>query len=317
MALYIGIDVGKFELTVFFNQKSFTLDNQPQSICEFCSFIHKQQLEMQQPILSVCEATGGYERLLISILSKQQLKVHLAQANKVRAFAKSKGILAKTDKIDAQVISEYAQAMHLQPNRHFQSPLTEKLGDLFKRREQLIADRSRESVRLEKPAYHSNKLSIDSHIHWLNQEIKRLDSQMDQIAKDEQLQQKITLLESVPSVGRLTAISLVSFLPELGQLNHKCLSALVGIAPLNKDSGLYRGRRFIQGGRKLVRRSLYMAAISAIRHNADLSAFYNRLKQSGKPSKLALVAVMRKLLTILNSIMARQTPWQQNYSILT
>jgi transposase len=224
----------------------------------------------------------------------------------VRAFAKATGLLAKTDKIDARLIARYAQ--WLQPAEDAPEH-DEELKALLKRREQLIAEKNRELNRLDKVLPTRIKRSITAHMRWLENQIASLDEALAELRKDERLQSQVALLSSIPGVGNLTAQYILAYMPEVSSANHKQLASLAGLAPMNRDSGGYRGKRFIQGGRAPLRRALYMAAVPSVRFNPDLKRFYEQLRGQGKPAKVALVAVMRKLLLIAASILRRQSPW--------
>jgi len=230
----------------------------------------------------------------------------------VRSFAKSKGCLAKTDKIDAKIIREYGMVMITEPDKFNVSPEAEKLGDLLKRRAQLVEDKKREKIRLEKSSRVENKKSIKSHIQWIENEIKAIEKYLEQIRQSsKEIKNSVGLLSSVQGVGTLTASYLTAFLPELGHIPAKSIVALVGVAPFNRDSGKWKGKRFIQGGRKTIRDIIYMVAVVCARFNPDLKKFYLELRERGKAAKVALIAVARKLLMLLSSIMKRQTPWEE------
>ena len=240
MNTYIGIDVGKFELQVYGDNESFQVTNNQNGIKKLLAFLKKLSDKNSEVPLIVCEATGGYERLLVRQMRVNQYAIHVAHPNKIRAFAKSKGLLAKTDKIDASLISDYAKMMQLTADTYLLSETTEKIGELLKRRDQLLADKHREQARLDKEHGDDIKQSIQSHVKWIEKEIIRIDKLLDEESQQETLQSQITLLSSVPGVGRLTALGLLAFLPEIGQANHEQLVALVGLAPFNRDSGRYK-----------------------------------------------------------------------------
>lgn len=312
MNIYVGIDVGKFELEVYCNNESFQAANNQSGIKKLLSFLKKLTDKNSKTPLVVCEATGGYERLLVKQMRANHYAVHVAHPNKIRAFAKSKGLLAKTDKIDASLIADYAKMMQVTADNYLLSETTEKIGEFLKRRDQLLADKHREQARLDKEYGDNIKRSIQSHIKWIEKEIIRIEKLLEEESQQEALQPQIALLTSVPAVGRLTALGLLAFLPEIGEANHEQLVALVGLAPFNRDSGRCKGKRYIQGGRGIIRKALYMAAIASLRWNKPLANFYQRLRSRGKPAKVAITAVMRKLLMVLNSLMKRQSPWQEN-----
>lgn len=311
MKTYIGVDISKPRLDVDWQGKSIDFENNPNGINKLIAKLHK--LNEQDKLSSVVlEASGGYERKLVQACHDSHLPVHVAHANKVRSFAKSKGILAKTDKLDASVLSEYGLLMNVDPDKVLLTENAEKIRLLLGRREQLMNDRQREKNRLDKLDKGVIKTSVESHIQWLSDEIKTIDKQVEGCAQSADVKQKHDLLISIPSVGPLVANYLIGNLPELGLFNHKSIAALVGVAPFNRDSGSFNGKRFIQGGRRELRRILYMSAISSIRFNPDMKVFYKRLRAAGKPAKVALIAVVRKLLSVINSVVKRQTPWQEN-----
>lgn len=312
MNIYVGIDIGKFELEIYCNNESFQILNNQSGVKKLLSILNKLVNKYSAIPLIVCEATGGYERLLIKQMRANNYPVHVAHPNKIRAFAKSKGLLAKTDKIDASLIADYACVMKITADDYLLSENTEKIGELLKRRDQLLADKHREQARLDKEYGNDTNRSIQSHVKWLEKEIIRIEKLLEEESRQEALQSQLALLTSVPSIGRLTALGLLAFLPEIGRTNHEQLVALVGLAPFNRDSGRYKGKRYIQGGRGIIRKALYMAAISSLRWNKPLANFYQRLRSRGKPAKVAITAVMRKLLLVLNSLMKRQSPWQEN-----
>lgn len=309
MKHYIGIDIGKFKLDVDWDAGHWTFENTQTGIHRL---IKKLAAHPAETVI-VYEPTGGYETQLVRLLRAKGLQLHSAHANKVRDFAKSKGYLAKTDKLDAKVIREYAQCMQVEADKVKLTQNTEKLGDLLKRRDELLDNKTQECNRLDTTYDSDTKRSIQSHIQWIEKVLRRIEDKMKDLQNsDPDIQQKHELLCSVKGVGSLVANTLIAYVPELGAIEPKSLAALLGLAPFNRDSGTQQGRRYIMGGRGKVRKVLYMAALSCIRYNKDLKAFYERLKAKGKPSKVALVAVMRKLMTLLNSIMRRKTPWQEN-----
>jgi transposase len=318
MKLYVGVDVSKSKLDVSLNGKNIVIENNSHGLSGLIESLKQQQTAGNDIGLVLCEASGGYERLLMNTLQAQGYPVHLAHANKIRSFAKAKGYLAKTDKIDAHVISEYGRIMSPVPDIKLLSKSAEILGELLKRREQLLDHKQAEKNRLDKERLPGVIKSIQSHIKWLENEVQRLDKQIEDQQIQEEFKPQIELLISIPGIGKLTASYLISFLPELGKINHKQIAALVGIAPFNRDSGTLRGKRFIQGGRAIVRKMLFMAALASIRcRHSDLRLFYQNLRARGKAGKVAIVAVMRKLLLVLNSIMNRQVPWIEKTAIST
>ena len=312
MEIHVGVDVSKQNLDVQLGEQFFQVSNDASGVKKLFEAF-KAEIEKGNTIaLVVCEASGGYEKLLVKQLRSEGYPSHLAHANKVRAFAKAKGYLAKTDKIDAKVIREYGMLMITEPDKFNVSPETEKLGDLLKRRAQLVEDKKREKTRLDKVDRAENIESIKSHIEWIGNEIKTIEKHLEQSRQSsKEIENSVELLSSVQGVGVLTASYLAAFLPELGHIPAKSIAALVGLAPFNRDSGTWQGKRFIQGGRKIIRDVIYMVSVVCTRFNPDLRKFYLGLRERGKPAKVALIAVSRKLLMMLSSIMKRQTPWEE------
>lgn len=317
MELYIGIDVGKFNLDVAINNQVITFPNTTEGRVKLIKRFKKVEQQGHVIKLVVCEATGGYEQAMLEDLHQAGYALHRAHPNKVRAFAKSKGLLAKTDSIDARMLSDYGRLYDLASNYQKQPTEIKVLAALLQLREQLIEQRIRQSNRLDKALPEEVLVYVDEHIEWLTKKIKQVEADIKKhISQHPHLQDKVNLLCSIPGIGRITAALLITGVRELEEIEDKALVALIGLAPMNRDSGQYRGRRSIIGGRALIRKALYMACISGIRCNQLLKNFYHRLKAKGKPSKVALVAVMRKLLLIVNSVFKRKTPWQEDYKIV-
>jgi transposase len=305
--IFAGIDVSKCHLDLALREtrKSWRFPNNPEGIRKLTDLLLKHQ-----PILIVLEATGGYEQAAFRSLSARQLAVAIVNPRRVRAFAQANGRLAKTDRIDAHNLAHFAQVVRPHPH----PPSTEAqqcLTGLIARRRQLHRMITAEKNRLRN-AQPVVMLQIQQHIDWLRQSLKELDDQInDLLQSDPDLKAKADLLCSAPSVGFVTAASLLADCPELGTLDRKKIAALVGVAPMNKDSGRKSGRRRIMGGRAPLRAALYMAALSASRFNPAIRPFYTRLLQSGKVKKVALTACMRKLLTMLNAMMRDNKHWNQ------
>lgn len=308
---YIGVDVSKAMLDVNLQGKYMQFDNNKEGIEKLFNNDKELAIEIQDCLL-VMEASGGYERQLVESCEQKTINYHVAHANKVRSYAKSKGLKAKTDQLDCGLLTDFGQVMRIQPDINLLSENANEIKRLLKRREELKSDKQREKNRLDTITSPGIRDSIESHIKWLDDEIKRLDKQL----KDEQCKESVkenhVLLTSVPGIGDLTANYLLALLPELGSVGHKVISALVGVAPYNRDSGNFEGKRFIQGGRCKLRHALYMSALTATRCNEPLRNFYQRLRTAGKPAKVAIIAVMRKLLSMINSVMTRQTPWKDD-----
>lgn len=313
MKLFIGVDVSKNTLDIYCNNKVITVSNNQTGLTEFHSLLQQEVKNSNKIAMIVCEATGGYEKKLVKFAFSKSIPVHMAHPNKVRKYAESKGLLAKTDKIDACLLADYGEIMKVQPIDKMRTTEEEILVGLLKRREQLKEDKIREMVRLDKDLVVSSKKSIKFHIKWLEKEITTIEIKIKKIrGEHESINTKIELLKSVPSIGNITACILVAFLPELGSTaGSKKIVALAGLAPYVKESGKYKGKRFIHGGRSVVRQALYMSALTSVRHYKEMSEFYLRLRDNGKTAKIALIAVARKLLTVLNSVMYRKTAWQE------
>lgn len=302
--LVVGIDISKNFLDVFVSG-SVTLQRyandapgRAQLATDMLALV---------PNLIVAEATGGLERLLIAELAAQKLPLVLVNPRQVRDFAKASGQLAKTDALDARVLAAFGIAI-----RPAIRPLPDEqaleLADLVGRRRQLVDMMVAEKLRLQQAVGKTLRRDIKLHIQWLEKRLRASDAGLnDAIQKSEIWRAKDDLLAEVKGIGPVCRITLLALLPELGLLNRKQIAALVGVAPFNRDSGYYRGTRRVWGGRSEVRKVLYMATLSAIRsHNEVVYSFYRRLKEQGKPGKVAVVACMRKLLTILNAMLRDQ-----------
>jgi len=260
------------------------------------------------PELIVMEATGGFETRVATALAAEGLALAVVNPRHVRDFARAFGILAKTDRIDASVLATFAEKVH-PPVRPLPDEDRRELIDLVDRRRQLVTMRAEEKTRLSQ-ATASARQDIKEHIEWLDERLRRLDIDLTAKLRSSSLwKAKEELLISVPGVGRVTVFTLLARLPELGALNRRAIAALTGVAPFARDSGQHRGRRMIWGGRADVRSVLYMAAVTAARINPVIKSFYLRLKQAGKPAKVALTACMRKLLTILNTMLRTNQSW--------
>lgn len=313
MSYYIGIDVSKLQLDVDWLGSAKTYDNNLSGLKRLIKVLGILNDENKLSLI-ICEATGGYEQLLVRACHEAQLPIHVAHANKVRHFAKSQGLLAKTDKMDAKVLSDYGRLLQPDADSILLNDATEKMADLLKRREQLLADKKREHNRLDKILGRDIERSIKRHIKWLDENITEIDKLLAELKKTDEVKEAHNLLTSIPAIGDISAFYLQACLPELGKLSNKALAALIGVAPFNNDSGKGSGKRFIQGGRSRLRQILYMAAITATRCNLDLRTFYLRLVSQGKATKVAIVAVIRKLITMANSVMKRRSPWVDVYT---
>jgi len=275
----------------------------------------RQLLNILKPLkqaLIVLEATGGWERRLAADLIDAGYLVAVVNPRQVRDFARGLGRLAKTDRLDAEVLSLFAEKVQPRPSEKTPEKQLE-LDALVTRRRQLVQFRAAEQVRAEQAASKATLKSILHLLDVLRKEITKLDAAIAQLIEtDDDWRQKTELLKSVPGVGAQSAATLLAELPELGKLNRQQVSALAGLAPFNRDSGPLQGKRSIWGGRAAVRSILYMAALSARRWNPALKAFANRLTAAGKPFKVMMTACMRKLLTTLNTMLATKTAWNLN-----
>jgi transposase len=273
-----------------------------------------RRLRKRAPRLIVLESTGGYERELIVALTAQQLPVACVNPRRVRDFARSIGKTAKTDSIDAFVLASFADKVR-PPVRPIPSVEQRALKELASRRRQLIQMRTSEKNRLSVAASQSVRRSVQAVIDALDKEIQGLDKDLDDIIKsDPDLSEKEQLVQTMPGVGPNTARTLLAELPELGTIGNKEIASLVGVAPMNRDSGKMRGRRMITGGRGPVRSALYMATLVATRYNKKIQAFYERLITAGKAKKVALVACMRKMISILNAMARKKAAFKEVFA---
>ena len=309
MECYIGIDVSKATLDVASlpNGESWTVTNDDLGLAELTP-----RLVALTPVLVVLEATGGFEMLAAITLAKVGLPVAVVNPRQVRDFAKAMGQLAKTDALDAGILAEFAQRVRPKP-RPLPDEAAQLLDSLLTRRRQIVEMLTAEKNRLGF-ARGPVKRDINRHIRWLEKRLADVDGDLqDAIDASPLYHAKAALLRSVPGVGPVTTLTLLASLPELGQLSRHQIAALVGVAPLNRDSGTQRGKRMVWGGRAPVRAVLYMAALVGIKHNPVLRQFYERLRTAGKPFKVAVTACMRKLLTILNAMVHQNRRWDPQH----
>ena len=305
-AVYVGVDVAKNSLDVAVSSSA--------GVCQFAND-HEgvtnavQYIAGVKPAGIILEATGNLEMPLAAALQAGRLPVAIINPRQVRDFARATGTLAKTDTIDARILALFGT--RVKPEiRPLPDEKTREMRNLLTRRRQLIGMLTAEHNRL----FHSSddvRLSIETHIKWLGEALSEINNDLDRrIRLSPSWLKKDNLLKSVPGVGKVVSSSLLIELPELGRLNRRKIAALVGVAPFNRDSGTMRGRRTVWGGRAKLRAVLYMAALVASRRNPIIAAFYQRLLDAGKAKKVALVACMRKLLTILNAMIRTMTAWQ-------
>jgi len=307
MEHFIGIDVAKDRLDVHTRPggEVFAVARDSNGLAMLV-----ERLQRLAPALVALEATGGYETVVASALGAAQLPLAVVNPRQIRDFARATGKLAKTDRIDAAAIAHFAEAVR-PPARPLADAEARALGELVARRRQviemIIAERHRRRMASQRRVIRA----IERHLALLQAELSELEGDIDDaIRKSPAWQADADLLASVPGVGKVTLRTLIAELPELGHLNRRKIAALVGVAPINRDSGTLRGRRTIAGGRPAVRTALYMAALVASRANPVIAAYYAKLRAAGKTGKQALVACMRRLVVILNAILRDRKPWQ-------
>ncbi len=304
---WVGIDVSKAQLEIFVSspeqERVFGNDDRGRSQLV-------RELVQARPKLIVLEATGGLERALVAQLLAAGLPVTVVNPRQARAFAKATGQLAKTDRLDARALARFAAA--IQPaQRPLPDEAAQEFADRLARRRQLVEMLAMEKNRLQQTPNQQVRKEIRKHIEQLENHLRASEEGLRRAVEASPIwQAQRDLLSEVKGVGEITALTLIGDLPELGRLDRKRIAALVGIAPLNRDSGTLRGRRTVWGGRANVRRTLYMATLTAIRFNPTLRAFHTRLRAAGKAKKVAIVACMRKLLTILNAMVRDNAPWR-------
>lgn len=302
----VGIDISKEEIVVAVapGGEQWTSPTTPEALERTMA-----RIATYQPAVVVMEATGGYEAPVAAAAVAAGVPVAIVNPRQVRAFAQALGRLAKTDVIDAHVLAAFGLRVD-PPVRPLPNADTQALAALVARRRQLLEMLIAERQRLGQATTRAVQRDLQAHIRWLDRRLTQVDDDLTtHIQRSPLWRVQDDLLRSVPGVGPNLARTVLADLPELGTLTDRAAAALVGIAPMNRDSGRYRGHRTIRGGRPTVRRALYMAALVASRYNPPLARFYQRLRVAGKPAKVALVAVMRKLLVILNAMLKHQTAW--------
>jgi transposase len=310
-SVFVGIDISLRSLEVAFfgvnTLKSFA--NNPEGISKLISFL----LDCH-PALVVVEAAGGYEKALVQALHQASIPVSVVLPKRIRDFARAQGILAKTDKIDARNIAFFAFSLKPRPTAPASIDQL-RLSDLVDRRRQIVLMVKSEKTRLHKASL-DLRPSICEHLDWLMDEEKRLAAEIQKLIQNQpEMKRKSEIVRSAKGIGPVASSDLVAGLPELGTLDRKKVSALVGVAPWNRDSGKKRGKRRIRGGRPEIRRTLYMATLTAVHFNPVLKVFYQRLLANRKPKKVALVACMRKFITILNAMVRDNQPFRYQQSM--
>jgi len=303
---YVGIDVSKAKLDIAISKQESNLvfGNKEEDFKELI-----KALPAKKRTLIILEATGGYEKLVANYLRKKKFAVSVVNAKRVRDFAKASGKLAKTDKIDARTIMLFGQAFNPFPQA-LVCESQEERGQLIIRREQLVRMIALEKQHLEHVVEGNSKF-INQHIGYMEKQLALIEKQLEEsFDKDARLKEKRDRLDEIKGVGKVTAMNILIYLPELGTLSSKEASALAGVAPYNKDSGQSQGKKQIAGGRAKVRAALYMAILSARKFNPAIKNFYDRLISRGKLKKVAMVACMRKLITVMNAMLRDNTSWR-------
>ena len=303
----IGIDVSKNSFDLYIHEKQIArkFEMTKGHIRKSVTWIKKHR-----PTRIVLESTGGYERSLVAELAAAKLPVIIVNPKHIRDFAKATGRLAKTDLIDAMVIAHFAEAVKPELKK-LPTQQQQRLAALVSRRRQLVENRAVEKNHKETAFLPEVETSIDAVIHKLTSEIENIEAMISElIGSDPDMQNKIDRLSSVPGVGKVTAAALMSDVPELGTMNRRQVAALIGVAPMNRDSGQFRGKRMTGSGRRSIRTALFMAMLAVIQYNKKLKTFYERLVLSGKAKMVAIIATMRKLIIILNSMLKNETSWR-------
>ena len=310
--IFVGIDVSKatLDVAVLPTREAWQAANDPTGIDDLV-----ERIAALSPTLVALEATGRYEAPCAAALASAGVPVAVVNPRQVRDFAKSTGRLAKTDALDAGVLALFAERVRPEP-RPLPDAESEAFAAILARRRQLITMLVSEKNRAHVAAPSVQK-SIAKHVRWLERELSGVDADLASAIRESVVwRAKDDLLRGVPGVGRVLATTLLADLPELGRLSRREIAALVGVAPLNRDSGAFRGQRSVWGGRSTVRTALYMGALAAVRSNPPIKAFYERLVASGKPKKVALVACMRKLLVTCNAVVRNGQKWEASYGLV-
>jgi transposase len=309
--VFVGIDVAKDRLDVHLlpSGEAFAVTRDHAGLERLVA-----HLRQATPALVVLEATGGFEITVAAALSGAKLPLAVVNPRQIRDFARALGRLAKTDALDAQVIALFAERIRPEPRR-LADAQAQLLAELVARRRQIVEMIGAESNRRRQAREPRLQRDLDQHLVWLHQALTKIERDLDDTIRGSPAWQATEdLLASVPGVGPVTARTLIAELPELGGLDRRKIAALVGVAPINRDSGTFRGRRMVAGGRSSVRKALFMATLTAIRFNPPVRALYHRLIQAGRPAKLALTACMRKLLVILNAMVRDGRRWADSGS---
>ena len=309
--VFIGIDIAEKHLDVHIlpENKDFRVTNDNKGHDELI-----KRIRQLKPSIIAMEGTGGLEKMLAVSLAQAKLPVAVVNPRQVRDFAKALGILAKTDSIDAKVIARFAKAVKLEP-RFIPDSTHLEMNELVTRRQQLIKMRNGENNRCSRAYSEKVRNSHQLIVKFIDKQLTDIDAQIDRLVKSSPIWRAADdLLQSFKGIGPTVARTLIFGLPELGHLNRREIASLVGIAPFNNDSGKHQGKRYIRGGRSNIRKSLYMATISAIRWNPAIKSFYERLIEKDKKKKVAITACMRKIIITLNVMMKNNTYWKPDFS---
>lgn len=300
---FVGVDISAKNLDFFTypTGESRTVNNAKKELTEFIKTLDVSQIKQ-----FACEATGGYEKLLVQVLKENSFNCWIVDPRRIKAFIVSTGCKAKTDKIDAKKIAEFAAKNYPDYEMHQKNKNEEILQGFVNRKADLVQFLASEKTRLKHPSHELYTSSIKKIIAVLEKEIKIIEEKITKLlTSDDILSKRTKILESIPGIGKATAALLVSFVPELGYLGNNQIASLVGLSPYNRESGNYKGKRFIRGGRVIPRNALYMCGLTTIKYHLPLKAFYDRLIEKSKPFKVAMVAVMRKLIIIANVLLKK------------
>lgn len=304
---FVGVDVSKNWLDVHIHPKnqSIKVDNTQIGLDELLQILSNSNINQ-----IVCESSGGYENLLVNVCTNAGYNVWRVDPKRIKAFIVSEGIKAKTDKIDAKMIARFAaqkQYVYIQNKR---SSNDEKIRALVRRKADLTEISSIEKKRLKGPTGQFCNDRIEAHLNFISQDIEELENEIQFLIKqDDALSKKNEILQSIPGVGKTTAAALIADMPELGTIDNKKAAALLGVVPYTKQSGMYKGNEVISGGRSAPRKALYMAALTATRYNKSMKDFYSKLRERGKKPKVAVVAVMNKLIVTANAMLRKNEKW--------
>ena len=312
---FVGVDVSKNSLDVYIHplKKSYKFTNNSDGISEFISKLYETSAIEKV----ACEATGGYEVAMINLLKDHNFRVWRVNPRQMNAFIKSEGIHAKTDAIDAKYIALFASQKTQNYDMVDLSKDELKLKDLSKRRAVLVSMAKEEKTRYQNPNITDFcKEDIVQHLEFLNDKIAKFNDAIKEMLKESsEFKQKAKIITSMPGLGNTTTAVLLSELPELGKIDGRQIASLIGVAPYPKQSGNYKGKSKVSGGRKVIRHALFMAALSAVRHNPPINLFYERLIAAGKKPKVALLAAMRKMICILNAMIKKEELWNSNFQV--